>query len=79
MADELDAAREKLARDASRVVRGPGSDRFQEPAIQLNAVLAVPLVRDITHDGRAQRSSRHNIDETSRQCFQRLSRSTLIL
>jgi len=71
--DELDAAREELARDASRaVIRGPGSDRLQEPAIQLNAVLVVPLMRHITHDGRA----RHNIDETSRQCLERVSRST---
>jgi hypothetical protein len=30
------------------------------------------LMRHITHDGRA----RHNIDETSRQCLERVSRST---
>lgn len=64
VADELDAARQQPLHDAGRRGARPGADRLQKPAIQLNAVLAVPLVRHVLRSNRAE-GARHDHRGTS--------------
>lgn len=55
VADELDAARQYSVYYADRRAGiGPGAERLEEPAIQLNAVIAVALVRDVVRRKRAK-------------------------